>query len=286
MATLLRMKFGIAYFPTDLGTPMTELAPAVEERGFESLWVAEHSHIPTTTTGPVPGSGPLPKQYSHTLDPFLALTAAAVATRTLKLGTGICLVIQHDPIDLAKSVATIDNLSNGRFLFGVGGGWNRPEIEDHGTPFERRWRVMRERIEAMKQIWANDVAEYHGEFVDFGPMWQWPKPVQKPHPPIHVGGNGPRTLDRVLRYADGWMPNRGDFMSRISELRRMAEEAGRGPVEITTYIPPQGGAADIERYAQAGVDRVLCYVPAEGRDAALKALDDVTELVRPYRERD
>jgi len=275
------MKFGIAYFPTDLGISMTELAPAVEQRGFESLWVAEHSHIPASTTGPVPGSGPLPKQYSHTLDPFISLTAAALATRTLKVGTGICLVIQHDPIDLAKAVSTVDFLSDGRLLFGVGGGWNRPEIADHGTPFERRWRVMRERIEAMKEIWANDEAQYHGEFVDFGPMRQWPKPVQRPHPPIHVGGNGDGTLDRVRRYGDGWMPNRGDYLSRIPEARRLAEEVGRA-IEITTYIPPNGGAADIERYAEAGVDRVLSYVPAEGRDAGLRALEHVTELVRPY----
>ncbi|MBO0685861.1 MAG: LLM class F420-dependent oxidoreductase, partial [Candidatus Dormibacteraeota bacterium] len=182
------MKFGIAIFPTDKAISMTELGPAAEERGFESLWVAEHTHIPLDSAGPQFGGGRPPDMYSHTLDPFMALEAAALGTRTIKVGTGICLVIQHDPIDLAKKVATLDHLSNGRFLFGIGGGWNKPEIENHGTPFERRWKVMRERIEAMKEIWTRDEAEYHGEFVNFGPMVQWPKPVQKPHPPIHIGG--------------------------------------------------------------------------------------------------
>ena len=277
------MKFGIAIFPTDYAISMTELGPAVEERGFESLWVAEHSHIPTSRLSPWAGGGELPKQYWHTLDPFVALTSAAVATRTLRIGTGVCLVIQRDTIHTAKQVASLDHLSGGRFLFGIGGGWNREEMADHGTRFETRWRLLREQVEAMREIWTRDEAEYHGQLVDFGPMWSWPKPVQRPHPPVVLGGNGPNTLKRVVRYADGWMPNRGDFMARIPELRQLAEEAGRGPIPLTTYGSPGGGAAEIERHRAAGVDRVIWYLPADGRDAALRRLEEVAELIQPFR---
>jgi probable F420-dependent oxidoreductase len=280
------MKFGIAYFPTDYGISTTELAPALEERGFESLWVAEHTHIPASRLSPYPAGGDLPTDYWHTLDPFIALTAAALATRTLKVGTGICLIVEHDTIDVAKAVASIDHVSNGRFLFGIGGGWNREEMADHGTPFEKRWKVMRERVEAMHEIWTKEESEYHGEFVNFGPMWLWPKPVQKPHPPVHIGGNGPNTLKRVISYGDGWMPNRGDILSRLPELQRMAEEAGRGRIEVTTYGSARGGADEIERYLQAGIDRMLWYVPASGRDAALHRLEEITELTRPYLEKE
>jgi len=277
------MKFGIAYFPTDYGISTAELAPALEERGFESLWVAEHTHIPASRQSPWPGGRELPKDYWHTLDPFVALTAAAQATRTLKVGTGICLVIQHDTIDMAKAVASIDHLSNGRFMFGVGGGWNREEMADHGTPFERRFKVMRERIEAMKEIWTKEESEYHGEFVNFDPMWLWPKPVQKPHPPIHVGGGGENVLKRVIGYGDGWMPNRGEILGRLPELHRMAEEAGRGRIEVTTYGTAKGGPEEIERHLEAGTDRMLWYLPTDGRDSALRRLEEVTDLTRRYR---
>jgi len=277
------MKFGIAIFPTDYAISMTELAPAVEERGFESLWVAEHSHIPASRATPYPAGGDLPKMYWHTLDPFVALTAAAASTRTLLVATGVCLSIERDAIHTAKQVASIDHLSGGRFLFGIGGGWNREEMLNHGTRFETRWRLLREQIEAMKAIWTEDEAEYHGELVDFDPMWSWPKPVQKPHPPILLGGNGPNTLKRVVRYCDGWMPNRGDWTDRIPELRRMCEEAGREPVPITSYGTARGGAAEIERYRDAGVERVIWYLPADGRDAALGRLEELTELTRPFR---
>ena len=186
------MKFGVAIFPTDYSISMTELAPAAEQLGFESLWVAEHSHIPTSRLSAWPGGSELPKQYFHTLDPFVALTAAALASRTLRVATGICLVVQRDPIHTAKQVASLDHISNGRFLFGVGAGWNREEMADHGTDFDTRFRLMRERVEAMKAIWTQDEAEYHGELVNFDPMWCWPKPVQKPHPPVLLGGSGPK----------------------------------------------------------------------------------------------
>jgi probable F420-dependent oxidoreductase len=278
------MKFGIAIFPTDYAIPVTELAPAVEERGFESFFVAEHTHIPAGPRTPRPGDrspDDLPQQYWHTLDPFVALTAAATVTETLRVGTGICLVIEHDPIDLAKQVASIDHVSGGRFIFGVGGGWNREEMANHGTAFETRWKLLRERIEAMKAIWTQEEAEYHGELVNFDPILAWPKPVQKPHPPIVLGGNGENTLKRVVRYADGWMPNRGDFLARIPELRRLVEEAGRGPIPVSAYGQP--AADQIERAIQAGVERVIYYVSSDSRDAALSDLDRLTSLTEPYR---
>jgi probable F420-dependent oxidoreductase len=275
------MKFGVAIFPTDYSISMTELAPAVEARGFDSLWVAEHSHIPVSRLSPYPSGGELPEMYKHTLDPFVALTAAAVATRRLRIGTGICLLIQRDTIHTAKETASLDHLSGGRFLFGVGGGWNKEEMADHGTAFETRWTLLRERVEAIKAIWTRDEAEYHGKMVDLGPMWCWPKPVQKPHPPVLVAGNGPRTLQRVVRYGDGWMPNRGDYLERIPELQRLAEEAGRGPIPVTTY-PRQRDPETIERHIAAGVERCIFYISANGRDAALQDLEQLTELVRQY----
>jgi probable F420-dependent oxidoreductase len=277
------MQFAIAIFPTDYAIPMTELAPAVEERGFESLWVAEHTHIPVSRRTPWPSGGPLPKHYWHTLDPFVALSAAAVVTTRLRLATGVCLVIERDTIATARSVASLDHLSGGRFLFGIGGGWNREEMEDHGTRFETRWRLLREQVEAMKELWSKDEAGYGGSLVRFEPSWCWPKPVQKPHPPIHLGGNGPNTLRRVVGYADGWMPNRGDILGRIPELQRMAEAAGRGRIEVTTY-GTRGDAAEIERWRDAGVDRLIYYVPPDGRDAALRRLEELTELTAPYRQ--
>jgi probable F420-dependent oxidoreductase len=277
------MKFGIAIFPTDYSISMQELAPAVEERGFDSLWVAEHSHIPTSRATPYPSGGELPKQYADTFDPFIALTVAATATSTLRVGTGICLVIQRDPIDTAKSVATLDRVSGGRVLFGVGGGWNREEIEDHGTPFAARWKVLRERVEAMRALWTQEAAEYHGEHVSFDPAWAWPKPVQKPHPPVLLGGNGPNTIRRVVRYCDGWMPNRGDYLARIPELRRLAEDAGRGPLPVSAY-PRTTDAAVIEEHRAAGVERCIFYVPSGGRDAALTRLEELTTALRVHQQ--
>jgi probable F420-dependent oxidoreductase len=233
------MKFGIAIFPTDYAISMAELGPAVEERGFDSLWVAEHSHIPAGRQTPYPRGGDLPEMYWHTLDPFLALSAAAAATSRIRVGTGVCLLIQRDPIHTAKEVASLDHLSGGRVLFGIGGGWNREEMADHGTAYETRWSLLKERVEAMRAIWTQDEAEYHGKFVDFEPLWSWPKPVQRPHPPVILGGNGPRTLRRVIRYADGWMPNGRGYLERIPELRALAEEAGR-PTPRCPPIPPTG----------------------------------------------
>ena len=261
------MKFGVAIFPTDYAISMTELGPAVEERGFESLWVAEHSHIPAGRHSAWPSGGELPKQYWHTLDPFIALTAAALSTTRLLVGTGICLVIEHDPIDIAKQVASVDQISGGRFLFGIGGGWNREEMADHGTEFGNRWKLLRERIEAMKAIWTEEEAEYHGTMVDFGPMWAWPKPLQRPHPPIILGGNGPNTLKRVVSYADGWMPNRGDFVARIPELRRLAEACGARQLRRDEMIGFNGTRYPRRRRRSAGLGR---GVPQPGHAESLR----------------
>jgi probable F420-dependent oxidoreductase len=274
------VKFGVAIFPTDYGISMGELGPAAEQLGFESLWVAEHSHIPSSRASAWPGGAELPKHYWHTFDPFIALTVAALATSRLLLATGICLVTQRDPIHTAKQVASLDHVSNGRFLFGVGAGWNREELADHGTAFATRWKLLRERVEAMKAIWTQDTAEYHGELVDLPPMWAWPKPVQKPHPPIHLGGSGPKILERVVRYADGWMPNRGEVGGRIRELRELAAAAGRGHIPVSSY--PKPSPEEIEGAHAAGVERCIFYVPPDGRDNALAQLEVLRRLIEPY----
>ena len=277
------MKFGVFMFPTGYAINPVELGKAVEGLGFESLLFPEHTHIPTNRLTPFPGGGELPREYANTLDPFVALGAVASATERLLLGTGICLVIERDPITLAKEVTSLDFLSNGRVLFGIGGGWNREEMENHGTDPKRRWKLLRERIEAMKAIWTQDEAEYHGEFVNFDPIWQFPKPVQKPHPPILVGGDGENTLKRVVSYGDGWMPvgRRADFKSRIDELNHLAADAGRGTIPVTIFgAPPRPDI--IEQYAEAGVERVVFNLPPASRDEVLPLLETQANVARQF----
>lgn len=276
------MQFGVFMFPTDYSIGPAELARAVEERGFESLLFPEHTHIPASRLSDWPGGGELPQEYSHVLDPFVALTVAAAATTRLRLGTGICLVIERDPIVLAKEVASVDVVSGGRFLFGIGGGWNREEMENHGTDYTRRWKLLRERIEAMKEIWSSDEATYHGEFVNFERIWSWPKPAQKPHPPILVGGDGERTLQRVVRYGDEWMPlgrSGGQFGERIKELAELAAKAGRGRIPVSIFAAPSDPAT-LEQYRRDGVDRALFPLPPADADRVLARLDKLTALVR------
>jgi len=271
------MHFGLTIFPTDYAIPLPELAVEAEQRGFESLWVAEHSHIPTSRKSPWPGGAKLPKMYYDTLDPFVALAGAAAVTTTIKLATGICLVVQRDPIHTAKEVASLDQLSKGRFLFGVGGGWNAEEMGNHGTPFDGRFKLLRERIEAMQAIWTGNEAEYHGDRVDFDPIYMWPKPVQKPHPPIHVGGVFPGAARRAVRYGNGWIPIGGredDLEQSIPAFRKMADEAGRDPASLEVSI--YGVAAKdsvIARYREAGADRVVFGLPPVERDQILPILD-------------
>ena len=280
------MEFGAYMFCTDYSIRPDELARLLEERDFESMWVPEHTHIPASRMSPWPGGAELPREYWHTYDPFVALTAAAAVTTKLKLGTGICLMAERDPISTAKEVASLDQLSNGRFIFGIGGGWNAEEMGDHGTRFRRRWRVMRERILAMKEIWTKEEAEFHGEFVDFDKMWAYPKPVQQPHPPIIMGGDGPTTFDRVVEYCDGWMPIGGrasqgsSLPEKIALLKRQAEESGRDPNSIS--IGTFGTRPDpdlIARMEDAGVERVVFGLPPADRETVLPVLDQCAQLL-------
>ncbi len=279
------MLFGIAMFATDYAIAPQDLARAVEERGFESLWLPEHTHIPASRRSPWPGGADLPKEYWHTYDLFVALTAAAMATTRLRVATGICLVVERDPIVTAKEVASLDRLSNGRLIFGIGGGWNADEMENHGTNFRTRWRLLRERVLAMKEIWTKEEAEFHGAFVNFDRIWSHPKPAQKPHPPIIMGGDGPTTFDRVIEFCDGWMPIGGraplaNLPERIAALRRRAEQAGRDPKSISVSIwGAKPDRAAVDALAQAGVERAVFTVPAADRDTVLRRLDSYAPLM-------
>lgn len=278
------MWFGITQFSTDYTIRIDDLARAAEERGFESLWVPEHTHIPTARRSPWPGGPDLPKEYWHTVDPFVGLAMAAAVTKRLKIGTGICLLIERDPITTAKEVASLDYLSRGRVLFGIGGGWNAEEMEHHGTAFRTRWKVLRERVEAMKQIWTQDEAQYAGEHVKFDALWSWPKPVQKPHPPILLGGHGPKAIERVVRYCDGWLPigiRAGDLPPQIQALHALAREKGRDPksLSVTVYGAP-GDGDEAKRLRDAGVDRVLFALPPVGTEKSMALLDRYTTVMR------
>ena len=278
------MHIGVLMFATDYAVRPDDLARAAEARGFESLWFPEHTHIPASRRSPWPGGPTLPKEYWHTHDLFVALAAAAAVTTRLKVGSGICLLVERDPIITAKEVASVDVLSRGRMMFGIGGGWNAEEMEDHGTDFRARWKVLRERVLAMKRVWTEDEPSFEGEFVRFGPMWSWPKPVQKPHPPILLGGHGPRALRRVVDYCDGWMPisvRGGDIPAGIAELHRMAREKGRDPrtISVSVYGAPMDRDV-LARFRDAGVERAILALPSADADTVLPLLDRGAELVR------
>jgi probable F420-dependent oxidoreductase len=280
------MDFGASMFFTDYSMTPVALAKALEERGFESVWAAEHSHIPVSRRTPFSGGGDLPKQYYDAMDPFVVLTAAAVATKTLNVGTGVCLVNQRDPIQTAKLVASIDQVSGGRFLFGIGNGWNQDEMENHGTVFATRHKLVRERIEAMKAIWTQSKAEYHGEFVNFDPMMTWPKPVRKPHPPVIVGGAYPYAARRAVRYGDGFMPlagrpgTTGDVFDVVAKFREMLKEAGRDPASCPVSLSAAPDDLDtLKRYRDLGIVRVSVSLGAATEEAALPILDKWAALI-------
>ncbi|HLF76196.1 MAG TPA: LLM class F420-dependent oxidoreductase [Dehalococcoidia bacterium] len=280
------MQYGVGIFPTDYTLQPDELGRRAEERGFDSLWVTEHTHIPVSRKTPWPGGPVLPKEYLHTYDPFVALTAAAAATRDLKVATGICLLVQRDPITTAKEVASLDRLSGGRFLFGIGGGWNIDEIENHGTQPKTRFRLLRERVLAMKSLWTQEEAEFHGRFVNFDKAWSYPKPLQQPHPPILMGGDGPTTFDRVVEFCDGWLPIcRGGVAppgidTKVPELRRRAEAAGRDPasISVTVYFCPPDREV-IDSLARIGVDRVVFALPSAEPPRVIDTLDNLAGFV-------
>ena len=275
---------GVFYFPTDYGIHPGELGRELEARGFESLFVCEHTHIPVSRKSPFPGGGELPKRYKHTHDPFVALSFAAATTKKLTLGTGILLVPQHHPINAAKSVASLDFLSGGRFVLGIGGGWNVDEMENHGARYETRFKLMRERILAMKEMWTKEEASFHGEMVKLDPLWMYPKPVQKPHPPVLLGGETDHTLRRVVEYCDGWFPRATpafDPKAALKRLHDMARTKGRDPLTLqTTVFRAPADAARLAAFAEAGIDRALLEVPDLSRDEILRHLDSVTPLAK------
>jgi probable F420-dependent oxidoreductase len=280
------MHVGLTMFPADYAILPHDLAREAEARGFESLWFPEHTHIPASRKSPYPAGGDLPEEYWHTFDPFGALAAAAAVTKTIKLATGICLLIERDTIVTAKEVATVDRLSGGRFLFGIGGGWNVEEMENHGTAYKTRFKKMKEQVLALREIWTQEAAQYHGEFVRFDAIWCHPKPVQKPGPPVIVGGMSPQAIDRALDYGDGWLPIDGGMgpdalrpMIDEFEKRRAAKGRPRGSVSISIY--GVSNQADVlAKYRDLGVDRVTLRLRPEARDVVLPKLDKLAALVR------
>ncbi|MFZ0658275.1 MAG: LLM class F420-dependent oxidoreductase [Candidatus Binataceae bacterium] len=279
------VKFGVSMFPTDYAIQPIELAQAAEARNFESLWFPEHTHIPTSRKTPFPGGTELPKEYWHTHDPFVALGAAAAATKKLRLGTGVCLVIERDPIVLAKEIASLDMISGGRVELGIGAGWNVEEMENHGAQFKKRWKIVREKILAMRQIWTKEAAEFHGEFVNFDPIWSFPKPVQPGGPPILLGSQSKRSFERIGEYCDGWMPinfPRADFAGGVKQLRDAEKAAGRKKLGISLF----GSSAkedEIKRFADLGFDRLIFSLPAAPRETVLPLLDKYAEAAAKTR---
>jgi probable F420-dependent oxidoreductase len=277
------MELGVCMFATDYAIQIDELARETEARGFESLWVPEHTHIPTSRRSAWPGGDVLPEEYYHTYDPFISLMYAAAVTKTLKLGTGICLVIERDTIAMAKEVASLDRLSGGRFLFGIGGGWNAEEMEHHGTAFKTRFNKMGEQVRAMKKIWTEDEAEFHGEFVNFDPIWCWPKPAQNPHPPVLLGGESSYTLQRVVDYCEGWFPRNRQpelVIQGMTELKERATKAGRAMDTISVSVfGVDDDAKLLDTYREAGVTRCILRLPSERSDTILPMLDQYAKLL-------
>ena len=274
---------GIFYFATEYVHNVVDVARDAEQRGFESLWLPEHTHIPVSRKTPYAGGAELPKEYAHTLDPFVALAAVATATKHIRLATGISLLIERDTITMAKTLATLDLLSNGRAILGVGGGWNREEAEHHGVEWSQRFQKLEEQITAIKVIWANEEASFHGEHVRFDPIWSWPKPIQRPRPPILLGGETDHTLRRVIKYCDGWLPRARDpeiIVRGIARLNELAEEAGRDTESISVNVfAPRPDAELIDRFKSMGVARIVLWLPAEDSDAVSQRLDGYTRFL-------
>ena len=276
------MKFGAMIFATDRCMNPVELAVEIERRGLDSFFIPEHTHIPTNTTSPFFPDGQVPPPYLRTYDPFVVLGACAAVTKKINLGTGICLVSQRHPITLAKEVATVDRLSNGRFIFGVGAGWNKPEVENHGVAFSKRWSVLRERILAMREIWTKDEAEYHGEFVNFDKMWSFPKPIQHGGPPVWVGSNSKYVSDRVAEYADGWIPIGGrEGGGTVDRINASCAKYNRDPSEITLahFLSPMDESA-LQSLKSEGYTHFVFGLPSESKEHVLPVLDKIGDLVK------
>ena len=277
------MHIGLTQFSTGYTIRIDELAREAEDRGFESLFVPEHTHIPTSRRSPWPGGSELPREYKHTVDPMVGLAYAAASTSTLRIGTAIALLTERDPIVLAKECATLDLLSGGRFELGIGAGWNAEEMENHGTSFRDRFKVMCDRAKAIKTIWREEAPEYHGPFVDFEPIWSYPKPAQKPNPPVLLGGETKYSLERVVDFCEGWMPRTRAFSDAAAEMARLkafADRAGRDVGTIqTTVFGATGDPGVLDEYRQAGVYRALITIPPKGRDEVLPLLDRHARLL-------
>ena len=274
---------GIFYFATEYGHNVVDVAREAEQRGFESLWLPEHTHIPVSRKTPYAGGAELPEEYTHTLDPFVALAAVATATKRIRLATGISLLIERDTITTAKTVATLDLLSNGRAILGVGGGWNREEAEHHGVEWSTRFQKLEEQIDAIKIIWANEEAAFHGKHIHFDSIWSWPKPLQRPHPPIVLGGETDHTLRRVIKHCDGWLPrarNPETVVRGIARLNELAEEADRDPESISVNVfAPRPDAELIDQFKSMGVARIVLWLPPEDSDAVSRRLDGYTRFL-------
>lgn len=284
MAFSANPKFGITMFPTDYAIQPMALAQAVEERGLDSLFFPEHTHIPTNRATPFPGGGDLPEQYWHTHDPFVALAACAAVTKRIRLGTGICLVIERDPITLAKEIASLDMISNGRAVIGIGAGWNQEEMENHGADYKNRWAVVREKVLSMRAIWGNEAAEFHGDHVNFDPIWSYPKPVQAGGPPIWIGANSKWTFDRVAEYADGWMPIGGLGSGSLEKMKTALDARGRKIEDLDLAL--FGAPTDLDQLKgriEQGFDELIFTLPAESADKILPRLDKLAELVDPLK---
>ena len=283
------MDLGVFSFNTEYTLPADELAKECEARGFESLWLPEHTHIPASRESQYPGGGELPEEYVHMSDPFIGLAAAAAVTTRLKLGTGISLVTEHDPIVQAKQVASLDRISHGRFIFGIGAGWNKEEMANHGTPPAKRWKVLTERVQAMKALWTQDEASYHGEFVNFDQVWSCPKPLTTPHPPILMGSLSSRLgRQRVVDLCDGWIPVEtaiDDMPAAIADLHDKARAAGRDPasIPISFFLVHAPGMGRLARYKELGAVRTVVRAPTAGRDEVLPFLDKYAEVARQLR---
>lgn len=277
------MHHGVTMFVTDRSMTAAALARAVEERGLDGLYLPEHTHIPVSRRTPYPLGGELPEEYKRTLDPFVALATAAAVTTRIRLGTGVCLVAQRDPIVLAKEVASLDLVSGGRFVLGIGTGWNEDEAEDHGIPFKRRRSVVRERVLAMRELWEEEVGSFEGEFVRLSPSWAWPKPVQRPHAPIFWGGAGsPKLFEHIAEYADGWMPlGASGIAAQLPALREAFERAGRKASEarvILYGVKPEKGR--LEYFASMGAEEVVFFLPSATEDRVLPVLDEIAKVVK------
>ncbi len=279
-------KFGVTLFPTDYSIQPVALARAVEERGFDSMFFPEHTHIPASRATPFPGGGELPKQYWHSHDPFVALAAAAAVTERILLGTGICLVIERDPITLAKEIASLDMISNGRAVIGIGAGWNREEMENHGANYRHRWAIVREKVLAMREIWTKEEAQFHGKHVDFDPLWAYPKPVQAGGPPIWIGANSKWVFDRVADYADGWLPIGGLGSGNMERMRAALQAKGRKVEDLDLALfgaPPD--VAELKGRIDQGFDHLIFSVPSESEDKVLPLLDRYASTVETLKSR-